>query len=294
MKRELLFAGVLLVLLPTSALAAPKPPIAITALAPTVSTNFSAGDQVSAMALANGAIYLAGTIETTSSKLITSNPLGASDGFLIALGSNGSKLWDLRLGGVGDDVATAICVDLIGNIWVAGASAISTTTPAPGLNRLTVWEVSSTGVLENTYVKDTPDVNIPTSIAAKGANFTLQGVTSKTGSSSFAATLNPAGNIGSLNFSSTKLPVAPLTRSVNSSAYSWQSFITNGPLKGVTGIALHQITTVLTRSGLKDKSLKGVNSVTGTPLSLQYQSGTGVVLLTQGSGTYFLTIIHTK
>jgi Cu/Ag efflux pump CusA len=40
--------------------------------------------------------------------------------------------------------------------------------------------------------------------------------------------------------------------------------------------------------------VKGANSVTGTPLALQYQSGTGVALLTEGSGTYYLTIIHTK
>ncbi len=82
-------------------------------------------------------------------------------------------------------------------------------------------------------------------------------------------------------------------KSTSSALYSWQSYVTNVAIKGVTGIALHQKTTVLARSGIKDKVLKAINSVTGSPIALQYQSGTGIVLLTQGVG-YFLTIIHTK
>ena len=294
MKRTSFFAALLTAIVVTPALATPKVPIALAILAPTVSTNFSGGDQVSAMALGNGAIYLTGTVETTTSKLLTSQPLGGSDGFIVALAPNGTHLWDLRLGGVGDDVATAICVDLIGNIWIAGASALNTSTPAPGLNRLTIWEISSSGALENSYTKDLPDVNIPNLIAAKGANFIIQGITSKSLQSTFAATLNPAGSIGSLNFTSKKLQAPPLIQVASSAAYNWQSFLTQGAIKGVTGIPSHQSTTILARYGIKDKLLKAISSVTGTPLSLQYQSGVGVVLLTQGNGSYFLTIIHTK
>ena len=245
------------------------------------------------MAQGAGAIYLAGTLESATTSLVTSQPLGASDGFLVALSPSGSHLWDLRIGGNGDDVATAIYIDLIGNIWVAGASAVSANSPAPGLNRLTVWEISSTGTLINTYFRDLPEVDVPLSIVAKGANFLIQGITSKSGQASFAATLNPAAKIGPLNYSSTKLASAPLLKSATSVLYSWQSYVTTGAIKGVTGIPLHKKTTVLARFGIKDKALKVINSVTGSPVALQYQSGTGIVLLTQGSG-YFLTIIHTK
>ena len=292
MKKRALIAGLLVLALATP-LAEAKALIAITNLAPTLSINFTGGDQVSAMAQGAGAIYLAGTLESTTTSLVTSQSLGASDGFLVALSPNGTRLWDLRVGGSGDDVATAIYVDLIGNVWVAGASAVSATNPAPGLNRLSVWEVSSTGLLINSYVRDLPEVDVPTSIVAKGANFLIQGVTSKSGGATFAATLNPAAKIGPLNYSSSKPSIASPIKSTSSALYSWQSYITTAAIKGVTGIPLRQKTTVLARYGIKDKALKAINSITGSPMALQYQSGTGVVLLTQGSG-YFLTIIHTK
>ena len=57
---------------------------------------------------------------------------------------------------------------------------------------------------------------------------------------------------------------------------------------------LHQSTTVLIKSSLKDRSLKGIYSVQGAPISLAYQSGIGVVELTSLSGSYLLTVIHTK
>jgi len=291
-KKSTLIFGVLTLLLSTP-VAEAKAPIAIASLVPTLSINFTGGDQVSAMAQGAGAIYLAGTLESATTSLVTSQPLGASDGFLVALSPSGSHLWDLRIGGSGDDVATAIYIDLIGNIWVAGASAVSANSPAPGLNRLTVWEISSTGTLINTYFRDLPEVDVPLSIVAKGANFLIQGITSKSGQASFAATLNPAAKIGPLNYSSTKLASAPLLKSATSVLYTWQSYVTTGAIKGVTGIPLHKKTTVLARFGIKDKALKVINSVTGSPVALQYQSGTGIVLLTQGSG-YFLTIIHTK
>jgi len=293
-KRRFFAALALALSLSSPALAATKPPIVITALAPTLTTNFSGGDQVASMALANGAIYLTGTVENATSPLISSPALGGSDGYVVALAPNGLKKWELRLGTAGDDVATAICVDLIGNLWIAGASAVASSSPAPGLNRITVWEVSADGALENTYTKDVADPAVPTQIAAKGANFLIQGSSSKVGSPTFAATLNPAGKIGSLNYGASKA-VSPTTqKSVSSAVYAWQSFVTTQGIKGLSGIPPHQSTTVLTRTGLKDRVLKGVNSVTGTPLALQYQSGTGVALLTEGNGTYYLTIIHTK
>jgi hypothetical protein len=291
-KKRALAAGLLALIL-AAPTAEAKAPIAITNLAPTLSINFTGGDQVSAMAQGAGAIYLTGTVESATPLLLTSQTLGGSDGFLVALSTNSSRVWDLRLGTSGDDVATSIYVDLIGNIWVAGASAVSASTPAPGLNRLTVWEVNSAGQLINTYVRDVPEADVPTSIVAKGANFLLQGITSKAGSATFAATLNPAAKIGSLNYSSAKLPAASIIKSTSSALYGWQSYVTSVAIKGVIGIALHQKTTVLAKYGIKDKALKTINSVTGSPMALQYQSGTGVVLLTQGKG-YFLTIVHTK
>lgn len=297
MRRTLFLATALALIVATPVFASSKIPIPqlkVVPLLPTVSTNLSAGDEVQQILTATGTIYLVGTIETTSSSLITSQPLGSSDGFVVALSPSGAHLWDLRLGTAGDDVATAGYVDSSGNIWVAGSSAVSTATPAPGLNQLTLWEISSTGALENTYTKQLSDVDIPTSIGQKGLNLVITGSSSKAGMPTFSVAVSQLGKIGTPKNSSALPVTLGGVFTATSYAYIWQSFVTTKAIPGVAGIPAHQSTTVLLDNTLKTHALKSVYSIRGTPLSLAYQSGVGVVALTQGSGTYYLTIIHTK
>lgn len=292
MKRQLFLAGAIALTLIAPANAATTPSIAITALAPSLATNFSSGDQVSGLLSSNSNIFLIGTIETTSSALVTAAPLGGSDGFITALTSQGTHSWDLRLGTAGDDVATAGYLDATGNIWITGASTPTNSAVAGGLNRLTIWEVSPTGLLLNTFTRDFADVNIPTSITLKALNFSIQGISNKPGFPTFALTLTPLGKMGGAT--ARKVAPLPVATSFNaiSSAYSWQSLVATKAIKGVTGV--HSGANLLLKSSLKDKSIKGAYSVQGSPIAMQFQSGIGVVLLTQGSGTYLLTILHTK
>lgn len=297
MRRTLLIATALALVVATPSFAASKvsaPQLKVIPLIPTVSTNLSAGDEVQQLITAPGNIFLVGTVETTSSSLITTQPLGGSDGFIVALGPRGAHLWDLRLGTAGDDVATAGYVDASGNIWIAGSSAVSTATPAPGLKQLTIWEISSAGALENTYSKNFSDIDIPTSIVQKGVNFVIAGNSSKVGSSNFTVTMTPLGKISDPK--SVAAPIIPVLGlfSATSAAYIWQNFVTKQPIAGVTGIPPHKSTTVLIDSSLKSRTLKSVFSIQGTPLSLRYQTGIGVIALTQATGSYYLTIIHTK
>ena len=286
--RGVLIAALLTLLSLAPTQAATKPPILLTSLAPTVSTNFSGGDEVSQLLTSPSAIFLLGTIETISSPLVTSTTLGGSDGFIAALNPGGGRIWDLRIGTSGDDVATAGCIDSSGNIWIAGSSAIATSAAggATELNRLTIWEVSPAGLLLNTFTKDLTDVDVPTSIIVKGANFIIQGISNKVGFPTFAATLTPLGKIGALK--------ALTNTPVRSSAYLWQGFVAKRTIKGVKGISLHPSTDLLLKLSLKDKSVKGAYSLTGAPIAMQYQSGLGVVVLSQGANSYFLTILHTK
>ena len=296
MKRTLLLALAISIFLASSASAATTaPPIAIPLLplSPTVSTNFTGGDEISQLLTSPTNILVFGTIETTTSQLVISPPLGGSDGFISALTPQGGRAWDLRLGTAGDDVATAGCLDTQGNIWVAGAS----TNPASslsGLTRLTVCEVSSTGSLVNTFTKDLSDIDIPTSIAIKGGNFILQGVSAKSGFPTFAVTVSPLGAIGPVKNATAKPAPNAQNFYVASSAYGWQSFNSTKSVKGVLGLGSPQGINYLLKSSLKDKVLKAAYSVQGAPLAMQYQPNIGVVLLTQGSGSYFLNILHTK
>lgn len=294
--RGVLIAALLTLLSLAPVQAVTKPLISLTSLVPTVSTNFSGGDEVSQLLTSPSVIFLLGTIETISSPLVTSTTLGGSDGFIAALNSGGGRIWDLRIGTSGDDVATAGCTDSSGNIWIAGSSAIATSAAggAVALNRLTIWEVSPTGVLLNTFTKDLSEVDVPTSIMVKGANFIIQGISNKVGFPTFAASLTPLGKIGSLKALTRAPAPAPQIFTVTSSAYLWQGFMAKRAIKEVKGISLHPSTDLLLKLSLKDKRVKGAYSLTGTPIAMQYQSGLGVIVLSQGNSSYFLTILHTK
>ena len=297
MNKALLLGSALALIIAAPVQAATKvPAIALIPLQPTVSTNFSGGDQVQKLITSPSGIFLIGTVESTTSPLVTSPSLGSSDGFISALNSQGAKLWELRLGTSGDDVATAGCIDASGTIWVAGSSAVaaSSSTPAPGLNRLTIWQISAGGLLENTFTKDLTDIDIPTSIALKGANFIIQGASNKRGLPGFAVSLTPLGKIGTVKNNASAVASSPQIFNATSVAYSWQSYITSKTIIGVTGLPTNQKTLVLVKRAPKVKTMKAIYSIAGTPLSLQYQGGIGVVELTQGAGTYYLTIIHTK
>lgn len=297
MKRALIAALVLLAVAPAQAASkVPPPPIPLTAVLPTLATNFTGGDEVSQLLSASTGAFLIGTLETTSSTLVTSSPLGGSDGFIVSLNSRGAKLWELRLGSAGDDVATAGYLDVLGNIWITGSAAISVggATTAPELNRLTIWEVSAAGLLENTFTKDLTDIDIPTSISLQGSNFIIQGLSNKVGFPTFSVSLTPAGVIGSIKGRVSAPVASPKIFSTTSAAYLWQSFVTTKAIKGVTGFPAHQSTNLLLKLAIKGNTVKGAYSIQGAPIGLQYQSGVGVIVLSQGAGSYFLTVLHTK
>ena len=295
MKRAFIAAIALLAVTPAQAATkVPAPLVALRTVAPTLVTNFSGGDEVSQLLTASTGIFLIGTLDNATSPLVSSPPLGGSDGFITSLDSRGTKLWELRLGSSGDDVATAGYLDPLGNIWITGSSAVSATGSTPALNRLTIWEVSAAGLLENTFTKDLTDIDIPTSISLKGPNFIIEGVSNKAGFPTFALSLTQSGVIGSIKSRASAPVLAPKIFSATSAAYLWQSFVTTKAIKGVVGLPLHQSTNLLLKLAIKGKTLKGAYSIQGVPIALQYQPGVGVVVLSQGAGTYFLTVLHTK
>ena len=289
------FCLALLFVFVAPAFAAAKP-LVLTPLHPTLSTGFSGGDEVQYLLTSPTLFVLIGTLETTSSPLISTTPLGGSDGFIAAVDVHGAHLWDLRLGTSGDDVATTGYIDALGNYWVSGTSAVAAnaTTPASGLQRLTVWEISSTGVLENTYTKDFPDVAIPTSMTLKGSNYLIQGYSSKVGSPTFTISITTLGSFGTIKYSSISSPLNSQIFTAKSAAYNWLSYITSKAIKGVLGFTPHRSTTVLIKSPIKSGSTTGIYSLQGVPILMRYQVGIGVVVVTNYSGTYLLTVIHTK
>ena len=136
MKFKIVVGALCVVLLiSTSAQAATKP-ITIKLVKPLVVSTLagSASDGISAALLTSSAIIISGTVEGTGGSWVSSTSLGGTDGYIAALDFTGTHLWELRLGGAADEIASAVAKDKTGNIWVVGSSTVAaspSTTASP-------------------------------------------------------------------------------------------------------------------------------------------------------------------
>jgi hypothetical protein len=152
-------------------------------------------DQVSDVLLTPVSILLVGTTESPSSTWINGALGGLSDGFITSYSSIGAPMWNLRLGGVSDEIATAAAIDSDGSIWVLGASssaamASPSATPAKVLNpdnvtidpqqlsatplkRIKIWQVSNTGNLLNSFEFLSENIVNPKKILISGNNLLI-------------------------------------------------------------------------------------------------------------------------
>ena len=158
---------------------------------------YSKSDQVSDVVLTPVSAILIGTIESPNSTWINGNLGGASDGFIASYSSLGAPLWNLRLGGAENEIATSAAIDADGSIWVLGAAtSLVTPTPQPAtgpvlnpdnvvpepgqvknspLNRIKLWQVSNTGRLLNTFEFISENIINPRKIIISGANLNIFG-----------------------------------------------------------------------------------------------------------------------
>ncbi|MFO0748245.1 MAG: Ig-like domain-containing protein [Myxococcota bacterium] len=80
----------------------------------------TAADSASAIAMDyNSNLYVVGT---TYGGLLGQLPLGSADGVLVKRASNGNPVWARQLGTAAYDSATAVTVDPLGNVYVAGST----------------------------------------------------------------------------------------------------------------------------------------------------------------------------
>jgi hypothetical protein len=306
-KKNFITALFFLVVITISHASAATKPIPVRPLATSFALALSGGDQLSDVLTNASGTFLIGTIETSTSTLVTSPALGGtSDGYISAVSYTGQQLWNLRLGTVLDDVATAGYIDSLGNIWVAGATAIPTpqVTPTPlapntvnpsqilvapvapptsGLKRLVVWEISPSGSLVNTYTSDSTDVLLPSTITLKLKKIVVSGVSNSSGANTFESTISTTG---------LSLPNKAVTL-IKSSTYSWQSFATSKAIPGISGFKPKGSTSVLIKSSLKG-GIAELFTFNGKLVSLKYQPGFGLVLANSDQGIYSLLFLNTK
>ena len=164
---------------------------------PIIELPYLKADEVSDISLTPVSVVLTGTTESASSTWISGSLGGLSDGFVVSYSSLGAPLWNLRLGSSANEIATSTAIDIDGSIWVAGAgTAVTTPTPSTTqgkalnpdnvvldplqpsytpLNRIKLWQVSSTGNLLNTFEVVSENIIHPKKLLISGPNLTIVG-----------------------------------------------------------------------------------------------------------------------
>mgnify|MGYP007006555443 CR=1 FL=1 len=124
---SLIFAAVLIPLAPANA-------ASMKITKSLVELNYTKSDQISDVLLTPVSIVLVGTTESATSPWLGGTLTGLSDGFITSYSSIGAPMWNLRLPGLTDEIATNAAIDADGSIWVVGASSsqvVPTPTPSP-------------------------------------------------------------------------------------------------------------------------------------------------------------------
>ena len=226
---------------------------------------YSKSDQVSDVVLTPVSAILIGTIESPNSTWINGNLGGASDGFIASYSSLGAPLWNLRLGGAENEIATSAAIDADGSIWVLGAAtSLVTPTPKPAtgpvlnpdnvvpepgqvknspLNRIKLWQVSNTGRLLNSFEFVSENIINPRKIIISGANINIFGNSyNKSDVSGFYISANKFGAF------SPKVKYGVKTTQINSAIINTDASFT------VVGMSGDQL--------LKSKALSKIDAIT--------------------------------
>jgi len=164
---------------------------------PLVELPYTKADQISSVLLTPISIIITGTTESPSSSWINGALAGVSDGFIASYSSLGAPLWNIRLGSNANEIATSAAIDLDGSIWVAGAtSALVTPNPtaippkalnpdnvildptaavSTPLNRIKIWQISSSGNLLNSFEYIGEDIINPKKLLVTDSNLIILG-----------------------------------------------------------------------------------------------------------------------
>jgi len=271
---------------------------AITAISPAGS-----GDQISDFSLNSSLIAVVGTVETGLIDLVTSPTLGGSDGFISAIDKSKKPLWNLRLGGLQDDIATAITKDKAGNFWVVGATSkpVETTipsldnsavnldsvvveavvTPTNTLNRLALWKVGASGELSQTFFYDVDGLIAPTAISISGTTLKVIGNLSKElVTEQFTISADLTGVFSELILGKIPTIKMPAIESIKAGTNKITSFISKTTIIDIPSWRAKIPTPVIVKYS-KDRKALAANSLPGKVKKVLWQSGLGVVVLVE-------------
>jgi hypothetical protein len=192
------------------------------------------------------AINLAAPISADTKMLVVGSSIVLlNDSSVRAIGADGVEKWRLALTQGVASIATALAADGVGNIWIAGSSALApvvapsaTPTPPPinpdnvvvdpkvpvrsDLTIATVWKITNTGALVSTYTAEPLSALLVNSISINLKGFTLGGMrATDTGNSGVIINADLEGKFSKpifLGLSDTSIDV--VIRGTDSSVYA--------------------------------------------------------------------------
>ena len=144
----------------------------------------------------------------------------ASKAYARAIDVTGKELWNLSLDQSAASIATAAAVDAAGDIWIAGATPLALglipptpaatpvnpdnavappSSPIGNLQAVTIWKLTSAGVLTFTNTVPTSSTLFPTSISVDRNGASIVGIIgNEKGSAGFLVNADKAGVFGKL------------------------------------------------------------------------------------------------
>ena len=144
----------------------------------------------------------------------------ASKAYARAIDVTGKELWNLSLDQSAASIATAAAVDAAGDIWIAGATPLALglipptpaatpvnpdnavappSSPIGNLQAVTIWKLTSAGVLTFTNTVPTSSTLFPTSISVDRNGASIVGIIgNEKGSAGFLVNTDKAGVFGKL------------------------------------------------------------------------------------------------
>ncbi len=306
-----------LVIAPLPAAHAVTKPIPVLALPTAIDPHLSPSDDIAGVITTPNSAYFVGTLETSTTTIVSQPSLGgASDGYISSLSWSGSINWSMRLGGAGDDIATAVTTDLAGNIWVVGASNIPAATPTPfptptnifnpghiaitpvspptsGLRRLMVWELSPSGAIKASYSSDFLNAIEPATITVTGKGALISGTANDPAGPNFQVTMSTIGKFSRAKFLTAPRVKASAITFIKGTSYIWQSYKTDRSIPGIVGFKPLTATSVLIRSSAKTGKIADLYTLAGDLAFAHYEKGVGIVLVTLGESGYGINFIKT-
>lgn len=288
----------------TSSYAVVKPKVVKVLEAPTlIENNFFAGSggQWFETLLAPHSIILVGTSEPAS---------GPTQGEVLSISPiTGAAQWDLPIPTSTDAIATAATLDAVGNIWIVGSSAPATQsvtqTPSPkpsniqnpgnvvvdpvpltraGLTHITLWEVSSTGSLLNTFDYDAQSVLEPTSITLAKNILTISG-------RNFHLNSSLLGKFSKFVQASYVPSKTTTTQNFKDGLYIWKSYLSKNPIPGVTGWKPKVATQVILKVGSRTGTVYEAYKITNKVLKINFLTSIGVVVTTESANGYLISLL---